>query len=156
MNQGKRSVRLNLINHFVGFIPCQFACNSAFRNPVFRWESCKGSVWESVKKSSRVCNLAGPRDLISQLACVWQVAKVGIRVKHEKELKSHASCCTTGQKSQASQAVSLWLEFATQSSREVKSLDHYVWKKLTFRIPNTPQHKYPLYPRIVESFQREF
>ena len=37
-------VRLNLINHFVGFIPCQFAYNSAFRNPVFRWDSCKGSV----------------------------------------------------------------------------------------------------------------
>ena len=37
-------VRLNLINHFVGFIPCQFACNSALRNLAFRWESCKGSV----------------------------------------------------------------------------------------------------------------
>ena len=37
-------VRLNLINHFVGFILCQFACNSAFRNPVFRWDSCEGSV----------------------------------------------------------------------------------------------------------------
>ena len=30
-------VRLNLINHFVGFIPYQFSCNSALRNPVFRW-----------------------------------------------------------------------------------------------------------------------
>ena len=38
------TVRLNLINHFVGFIPCQFACNLALRNPLFRWESCKGSV----------------------------------------------------------------------------------------------------------------
>ena len=38
-------LRLNLINHFVGFIPYQFACNSALRNPVFIWESCKGSVW---------------------------------------------------------------------------------------------------------------
>ena len=37
-------VRLNLINHFVGFIPCQFACNSTLRNPIFRWESCKGIV----------------------------------------------------------------------------------------------------------------
>ena len=52
-------VRVNLINHFVGFIPCQFACNLAFRNPVFRWESCKGSVWESMKKSSRVCTQQG-------------------------------------------------------------------------------------------------
>ena len=37
-------LRLNLINHFVGFILCQFACNLAFRNPVFRWDSCEGSV----------------------------------------------------------------------------------------------------------------
>ena len=52
-------VRLNLINHFVGFIPCQFACNSAFRNPVFMWDSCKGSVRKSVKKRSRVCTQQG-------------------------------------------------------------------------------------------------
>ena len=52
-------VRLNLINHFVGFILCQFACNSALRNLVFRWESCKGSVCESVKKSLRVCTQQG-------------------------------------------------------------------------------------------------
>ena len=37
-------LRLNLINHSVGFISCQFACNSALSNPVFRWKSCKGSV----------------------------------------------------------------------------------------------------------------
>ena len=48
-------VRLNLINHFVGFIPCQFACNSAFKNHVFRRDLCEGNVWEGVKKSLRVC-----------------------------------------------------------------------------------------------------
>ena len=37
-------VMLKLINHFVRYITFQFACNLAFRNPVFRWESCKGSV----------------------------------------------------------------------------------------------------------------
>ena len=46
-------------HHFVGFIPCQFACNSAFRNPVFRCESCKGSACKNVKKSSRVCTQQG-------------------------------------------------------------------------------------------------
>ena len=35
----------------------------------------------------------------------------------------------------------------TQSSHEAKSLDHSIWEKLTFRIPNTHQYKYPLYPR---------
>ena len=55
----KVNVRLNLINHFVGFISCQFACNLTFRKPVFRWDSCKGSMWESVKKNSEVCILQG-------------------------------------------------------------------------------------------------
>ena len=61
------TVRLKLINHFVGFIPCQFACNSTFRNPVFRWKSCKGSVWKSVKKSSRVCTQQG----LATRSCDW-------------------------------------------------------------------------------------
>ena len=58
-------VRLNLINHFVGFILCQFAYNSAFRNPAFRWESCKGNVWESVKKCSRLCDEAAIREWLT-------------------------------------------------------------------------------------------
>ena len=73
----------------------------------------------------------------SQLAHGWQVAKASTPVKHAKELKSHANCCTTRQKSQAGQAVSSRLELATQSSCEAKSLGHSVWEKLTFRIPNT-------------------
>ena len=68
----------------------------------------------------------------------WQAAKAGTRVKHTGELKSHASYCTTGQKSRASQAVSSRLELATQSSREAKSPDHSVLKNLTLRIPLSP------------------
>ena len=37
-------VRLNLINHVLALFHDKFACNTALRNPVFRWESCKGSV----------------------------------------------------------------------------------------------------------------
>ena len=37
--------------------------------------------------------------LDSRVTCDWQAAKVGTRVEHVGELKSHASCCTTGQKS---------------------------------------------------------
>ena len=66
----------------------------------------------------------GCRDL--QLTRDWQATKAGTRAKHAGELKSHASCCTTGQKSQASQAVSSRLELATQSSCEAKSPDHPV------------------------------
>ena len=38
------TVGLNLINHVLALFRDKFACNSALRNPVFRWESCKGSV----------------------------------------------------------------------------------------------------------------
>ena len=34
----------------------KFACISAISNPVFRWDSCKGSEWDNVKKCLRVCN----------------------------------------------------------------------------------------------------
>ena len=56
----------------------------------------------------------------------WQATKVGTRVKHAGELKSHANYCTTGQNSQASQAVSSRLKLATQPSRKAKSPDHPV------------------------------
>ena len=45
----------------------------------------------------------------------WHAAKVGTRVKHTRELKSHASYCIIGQKSQAGQAISLRLELASSS-----------------------------------------
>ena len=86
----------------------------------------------------------------------WQATKVGTRVKHVGELKSHASCCTTEQKSQAGQAISSRLELMTRPSREAKSLDHPVWEKLTFRILSQPTIYRPLYPRNGESFQRKF
>ena len=38
------SVRLNLINHVLALFRDKFACNTALINPVFKWESCKGSV----------------------------------------------------------------------------------------------------------------
>ena len=37
-------VWLNLINHVLALFRDKFACNTALRNLVFRWESCKGSV----------------------------------------------------------------------------------------------------------------
>ena len=31
-------VKLNLFNYVLALLCAQFACNSAFRNPAFRWE----------------------------------------------------------------------------------------------------------------------
>ena len=84
----------------------------------------------------------GCRDsrLDSRVTRDWQDAKVGTRVEHAEELKSHASYYTTGQKSQVGQAISSRLELATQPSCEVKSLDHPVWEKMTFHIPFSPYY----------------
>ena len=119
---------------------------------LFRWESCKGSVWENVKEKLKSVHSTTPRDWISWLAHGWQVTKVDTRVKHVEKLKSHASWSITWQNFQSGQTVSSWLKLATQWSCGVKSPDHSIWEKLTFRIPNTHQYKYHLYPRIVESF----
>ena len=90
--------------------------------------------------------------LDSRMTRNWQATKVGTRVKHAGELKSHASCYTIGQKSQAGQAVSSRLEPATQPNREAKSPNHPVWEKLIFHIPSHPTIYKPLYPRNVENF----
>ena len=130
----------------------KFACILAISNPVFRWESCKDSVWESMKKCSSLCRVAGTRDWISRVARGLQAARSCTRAKHAKKLKRYASWSTTGQKVQIGHSVSLRLELVAQSSREAKPPASSVLEKLTLRIPNTHKYKYPSYPRNIESF----
>ena len=91
----------------------------------------------------------------SRVTRYWQAAKVGTRVEHAGELKSHASCYTTRQKSQAGQAISLRLELTTQPSREVKSPNHPVWEKLTFYIPSHPTIYIDPYTHDIQRASRE-
>ena len=130
----------------------KFAYILAISNPVFRWESCKGSVWESVKNCSRLCKETGFCSWISRVAGGLQAARMLHTYQVCQKLKSRANYCTTGQKSQAGQAISSLLELATRPSREAKSPDHPVWEKLTFHIPSHPTIYRPLYPWNVESF----
>ena len=92
-------VRLNLINHVLALFHDKFVCNSALRNPVFRWESCKGSVWESVKKCLRLCSEVETRGWISREARGLKAAKRCTHAEHARKLNSHVSWSTTGQKS---------------------------------------------------------
>ena len=110
----------------------KFACNLAISNSIFKWESCKGSVWESVKKCSKLCNETGTHDCISRVARGLQAARRCTRVKHVEKLNRHASYSTIGQKVQSGHSVSSRLELATQSSREAKSLVHFIMKKWLF------------------------
>ena len=134
----------------------KFDCNLTISNPVFRWESCKGSMWESVKKCSKLCNEARTCGWISRLACGLQAVRRCTRVKHAEKLNRHASCSTARQKVQSGHSVGSWLGLMIQSSYEAKSPVHSVMEKLTLRIPFSLQYKYPLYPWNIESFQREF
>ena len=62
----------------------KFTCILAISNLVFRWESCKGSVWECVKKCSRLCKKAGTRDLILRVDHSLQAVRSCTRAKHVK------------------------------------------------------------------------
>ena len=62
----------------------KFACISAISNPVFRWDSCKSSKLDSVKKYSRVCkkNRDSQLDLASDS---WlQAARNYSRARHAR------------------------------------------------------------------------
>ena len=130
----------------------KFACNLAISNHVFGWKSCKGSVWENVKKCSRLCSEPGTRGWILQVARGLQATRRCTRVKHAEKLNCHASCSTIRQKVQTGHSVSSRLGLATQSSREAKSAVHSVMEKLTLRIPISFQYKYPLYLWNIKSF----
>ena len=80
----------------------KFACNLAISNPVFRWKSCKGSVWESVKKCSSLCKVARTRDWIAR---GLQAARSCTHAKHAEKLKRHL--------------VSSRLELSAQSSHQL-------------------------------------
>ena len=60
----------------------KFACILAIKNLVFRWESRKGSVWESVKNCSSVCKEAGTRGWILRVAHGYKPPDWSTRAKH--------------------------------------------------------------------------
>ena len=62
----------------------KFACILAISNPVFRWESRKGSVWENVKKCSRLCKEARARDWSRGWHAASKPPKRCTHVKHAK------------------------------------------------------------------------
>ena len=112
-----------------------------------------------MKKCSRLCNEAGTRSWISQVAHGLQAARRCTRVKHAEKLNHHASCSITGQKVQTGHSVSSRLGLATQSSREAKWLIHYVMEKLTLRIPFSSSINIPYTHEILrvsrENFERK-
>ena len=133
------------------FFRTKFACILAISNPVFRWESCKGSVWESVKNCSSLCKEVGTCSWISRVA---RGCKPPEWCTHAKDARSWSVAPAIHYKTKVLgwPAICSRLELATQPSRKVKSLEHPVWENLTFHIPSHPTIYIPLYLRFRQSF----
>ena len=136
----------------------KFACNLAISG-VFRWKSCKDSVWESVKKCSKLCSETGTCGWISRVARGLQAARRCIQVKHAEKLNRHANCSTIGQKVQTCHSVSSLLGLATQLSRKAKSPVHSIMKKWLFAFLSHSSINTPYTHEILrasrENFERE-
>ena len=134
----------------------KFACILAIRNPVFKWESCKGNVCVRVWRIAQVC---AKKQGLAVGFHGWLTAvshQIEAHVPSMPKAEASRQLFTTGQKFQANQAVCSRLELATQSSHEVRPPEHPVWQNMTFHFPSHPTIYIPLYPRFRESFQREF
>ena len=62
----------------------KFACILVISNPVFKWESCKGSVWKSVKNCSRLYKEAGTCSWILRVVRGCKPLECCTHAKHVK------------------------------------------------------------------------
>ena len=104
-----------------------------------------------MKKCSRLCKEVGTRDWISRVARGYKSPNV----EHVPSMPEvEASCQLEHYMTKSTDWPFSYLAAGTRDS--VKPLARFVLKNLNFRIPFSLQYKYPLYPRNVESFQREY
>ena len=134
----------------------KFACISAISNPVFRWDFCKSSEWDSVKKCSRVCkkNRDSRLDLAGDS---WlQATKGSTRAKHAK---SWSVTLAGALKDKIGQLVVQlprgWNSRLSQAVRPSYEPTLF-WKTWLFIFHSHPSINTPFYPRKKESFQRKF
>ena len=110
----------------------KFSCNLAINNPVFRWESCKDSVWKSVKKCSRLCSETGTRGWIPQVAHGLQAARRCTRVKHVEKLNRHASYTLQDKKSRLAIQLAHYLDSQLSQVARPSRQSTLLWKNWLF------------------------
>ena len=143
--------KVELSTILLALFHAKFACILAISNPVFRWDFCKGSEWDSVKKYSRVCKkkqglMTGSRGWLAAVS-----RQKLLMCQACQKLKCHVSWSITGQNRTTGHSVTSRLELATQSSREPALF----WKTWLFTFHSHPSINTPFYPWKKESFQRE-
>ena len=129
----------------------KFACILAIRNPIFRWESCKGSVWRivqvCVKKQGLVARF---RRWLATASC-----QINAHVPSMPEAEVSRQLFTTAQKSQAGQAICLRFELATQNPVARSSRQNTLFGKIwLFTFLLTLLYIYP-YTHDLERASRE-
>ena len=120
---------------------------------------CVRECEELLKCVQRIAQMCAKKQGLAAGSRGWLAAtshQIEAHVPSMPEAEASHQLFTTGQKSQASQAICSRLELTAQPSREVKPPKHSVWQNMTFHIPSHPTIYIPLYPRFKESFQREF
>ena len=135
------SVRLNLFNHVLALFRANFACNSAIRYFVFRWELCKDCVWEIVKNLS-VCAIKSILTIGTREWLATDDSPKCHMCEACRKLKGRDSWSTTGQKGQSGQLVISRLKLATCPSREWVArtfcfVEKWLFIFLTYPIINT-------------------
>ena len=133
----------------------KFACILAISNPIFRWDSCKGSERESVKKCSKLCKEVGTRNWVSRVAHGFKPPNI----EHVPSMPEvEASCQLKHYRTKSTDWPFNYLAAGTRDSIKprVQATSELCFKNLTLHIPFSLQYKYPLYPQNVESFQREY
>ena len=125
----------------------KFSCILAINNHIFRWKSCKGSMWKSMKNCSSVCKEAGTRGWISQVACSCKPPEWYTRAKHARSwsvaLAIHYRTKVPGW---PSRLLTAWTRDSTQSRDPVARTPCLA--KYEFSHSFSPYYIYTLIPTI--------
>ena len=136
----------------------KFACISAISNPIFRWDFCKSSEWDSVKKCSRVCkknrdsrlDLAGDSRLQAARSCT--------RAKHVRSWSIMLARALQDKIGQLSVQLSRgWISRLSQAARPSHEPALF-WKTWLFTFHSHPSINTPLNESkraSRENFERE-
>ena len=125
----------------------KFSCILAIRNPVFRCESCKGSVWESVKNCSSVWKEAGTRGWISRVARGCKPPDWSTRAKHARSRSvALAVHCKTKVPGWPGRLLAAWTHDSTQLWGQAARTPCLA--KYDFSHSFSPYCKYTLIPTI--------
>ena len=100
----------------------KFSCILAISNPVFRWESCKGSVWERVKNCSRLCKETGTRGWILRVARGCKPPEWCTHAKHARSWRVTPTVALQDKSPKLARpfarGLNLWLNPIARSSRQ--------------------------------------